>query len=362
MKVRVVPVKGKKYLQLRWELDGKSHQRSSGTTRKREAERKAVQLEKELAAEAERGKRTRWEVFVTRAAAEHFVGHKHRKKFLSMAAHIDTILGPEFVDELTSNRLAILAAELRENELASATIASGLSTLRAGLNWAVRSGLLGVSPDIPRIRVRKKARGRPLTDAEFESMIERAERLEYPGLVWAMWVMWHSGLRIAECLDRLAWDDPNSICVNDLDAEYPSFWIPAGMQKNGQEAVIPMAPGCVELLRSVPAEKRTGPVCQVLGRDLKRLATDPTVIRLISHCGSHIITSVTHRGDQVTASSHDLRRSFGFRMAALGIPSKTLMLMMRHQNISTTEQFYLSSDASANAEIVWKAFRRSVAE
>jgi integrase len=39
------------------------------------------------------------------------------------------------------------------------------------------------------------------------------------------------------------------------------------------------------------------------------------------------------------ASAHDLRRSFGQRMADAGIPARDLQAMMRHKSMATTEKY-----------------------
>ena len=42
------------------------------------------------------------------------------------------------------------------------------------------------------------------------------------------------------------------------------------------------------------------------------------------------------------ASAHDLRRSFGQRMADRGVTLRDLQKLMRHSSFTTTETFYLS--------------------
>lgn len=52
------------------------------------------------------------------------------------------------------------------------------------------------------------------------------------------------------------------------------------------------------------------------------------------------------------ASAHDLRRSFGFRWSQR-VPTATLMLLMRHESIQTTLEFYVGRDAETAADAVW---------
>lgn len=52
------------------------------------------------------------------------------------------------------------------------------------------------------------------------------------------------------------------------------------------------------------------------------------------------------------ASAHDFRRAFGARLA-LQVRAPLLQLLMRHESIQTTLQFYVGSDAEAAARELW---------
>ena len=69
--------------------------------------------------------------------------------------------------------------------------------------------------------------------------------------------------------------------------------------------------------------------------------------KVISEIGKQSGVVVDPHGGK-TASAHDLRRSFGSRWAPRVMPSD-LMVMMRHQSISTTMAFYVSTDADSMA-------------
>ena len=45
------------------------------------------------------------------------------------------------------------------------------------------------------------------------------------------------------------------------------------------------------------------------------------------------------------ASAHDLRRSFGQRMADAGLPPRDLQPIMQHASFTTTEAYYLKDKA-----------------
>jgi len=62
--------------------------------------------------------------------------------------------------------------------------------------------------------------------------------------------------------------------------------------------------------------------------------------------------------DSKFASAADLRRSFGRRWADKVKPH-ILQQLMRHEDIQTTMEFYVQSDAEDFAETVWQAFEES---
>jgi integrase len=54
------------------------------------------------------------------------------------------------------------------------------------------------------------------------------------------------------------------------------------------------------------------------------------------------------------ASAHDLRRSFGFRWAKRVMPA-ILQRMMRHSDIQTTMEYYITQGEQETANAVWEA-------
>jgi integrase len=58
---------------------------------------------------------------------------------------------------------------------------------------------------------------------------------------------------------------------------------------------------------------------------------------------------------------HDLRHTFGTRMAAAGVPMRTLQEWMGHRDLSTTQLYSDYAPSSREAEMVAEAFKRSLA-
>ena len=92
--------------------------------------------------------------------------------------HIEKILSPQRLSDLTAERLSYFESKLREDELKDATIAGHLAHLRSVLSWAVTMGMLRA---VPKIRMPKRnlggklMRGRPVTAEEFDRMIAKVK-------------------------------------------------------------------------------------------------------------------------------------------------------------------------------------------
>jgi integrase len=81
---------------------------------------------------------------------------------------------------------------------------------------------------------------------------------------------------------------------------------------------VPTTPGLSTLLKSIPEEERKGWVF------------NPSMRRGMDR--------------------HDLRRSFGQRLADAGVPPRDLQAIMRHSSITTTERYYLRHRVADTAE------------
>jgi integrase len=73
-------------------------------------------------------------------------------------------------------------------------------------------------------------------------------------------------------------------------------------------------------------------------KDIKRVG------RAITAIGREAGATVNSKGKP--ASAHDLRRSFGERLADAGVPPRELQSIMRHSRLETTERYYLRHNAA----------------
>lgn len=230
---------------------------------------------------------------------------------------------------------------------------------------------MGILQSVPKIRESKrakrerksrvKAKGRAITTEEFERMLMVTPALvgeEYaPEWLHYLDGLWTSGSRLRESAN-LWWGRLHPV----LTGKRPMLWIPGELEKGRQNRLIAMAPEFAELLMETPEHLRHGPIFNLRrrGENSGRLAASG-IGENMTEIGKKAGVKVwTHpkTGKVKFATAHDLRRSFGFRWASRVIPP-VLMEMMRHENIETTMQFYVSRDAQATADVIWKAYEQN---
>ena len=232
---------GRKNLVFRW-TDPETGQRkvkSAGTNIRREAERQAAFLEKEL----REGKyavasKVSWLDFTLRYTDEVLPGRapKTRDMLACVFNAVERITHPQRPADLTASRLQTFQTTLRKEGRAEATIKTYQAHLRAALQWAVTVGVLSVLPAFPEVLRAPKGsgvmKGRPITGEEFDRMLAAvpaavfgkpkegdpaptADEAETIGRVVVSWRhlltgLWWSGLRLGEAL-CLRWSASDGI-------------------------------------------------------------------------------------------------------------------------------------------------------
>jgi len=378
-------------LVLRWTdpFTGRRQAKSAGTTSRREAERRAAVLQRELAeGKYASASKLPWQDFTWRYCDEVVPGlaEKTGDKVNTVFAAVERVLHPKRLAEVDAARLFYFASNLRQEGKSEATIRGYLAHLRAAMRWAVDVGLLRELPKFPktqRAKGQKVMKGRPITAEEFDRMLavvpvalagqdrgpERTAK-PVPAAVesWRDYLrgLWWSGLRLRESL-ALSWDRRAGLSV-DLTGKYPMLRIRDDAQKSGREQLYPVAPEFGEMLLAIPEVERRGRVFRLLGIT-GREGRDPTwVSHVVVRIGEAARVKVDERikKDPRTgkarivikyASAHDLRRSFGFRWSRRILPAE-LRELMRHANIQTTMRYYVGLEAESTAEALWSAYDR----
>jgi integrase len=376
IKVHVVKYTGRDNLVMRYVDPDSGRQviRSTGTTNRRDADRAAAKWEAELR-EGRYQKRSRlaWPDF--RAEFERDV--LDGLKAATAAAYLSTLnvferkCRPGRLAEVTTAKLTAFVTMLRDDHLATATIARHLRTLKVAMRWAHRQGLLLKLPEFTMPKGPKGMKGRPITGEEFERMLGAVpeatkSRPNTTGVDdverWQFYLngLWWSGLRLGESLE-LRWDDAPGALVADFTGRRPMLRIPAESEKGNTHRLLPMAPEFAQLLLSVPEGQRRGYVFKLppgvprkLGAVCQRIVATGAVARVVVKQREKLDAE----GEPVTvnefASAHDLRRSFGFRWSRRVMPT-ILRELMRHESIDTTMRYYVGQNAESTADELWRA-------
>lgn len=264
------------------------------------------------------------------------------------------------IRSLRPDKLLALREVFLRHEMGNATQHKLLRATKRLLRWAYKAGFTDRSVDFDMPRLRKKSKGRPLTEAEFKLMLKATDKVyaQHPERAKAckrlLCGLWLSGLRISEC--TLSWDDPDVFHVDWQSYKNPVFVMPDDMDKTGQARVFPMAPEFWALISSVPVENRTGPVFQVLSTRVDCVLNTDQLSKLIFRIGKLSGVVVDRRPDGTVkyASAHDLRRSFGLRWASRRINEMQLGALMRHSSSETTRTYYIGNNASAVLDEFWE--------
>ena len=154
--------------------------------------------------------------------------------------------------------------------------------------------------------------------------------------------LWESGLRVSEAMN-LSFDIPGTIQVV-YERRGVVLEIPGKRQKNRRLQTIPTIPTFAALLEQHPT--RSGWVFSPakLNNRSGRIGAKQ-VSKVVTKIGEKA-NIIVNDGNK-PASAHDLRRSFGQRLADAGVSPRDLQKIMRHRSMTTTEQYYLKDDALA---------------
>lgn len=403
VKVSVVKYPDRDHLVLRWRdpITGKMRSKTSGTNRRRDAERLAAKLEREIL-EGQHGPTAKmgWSDF-----REYHENHCLRaladKTFDAYVCALNVyerFHKPDRLTDITAARITAWQTELRKEGKSEATIACYARHLKATLRWALEQGLLPVLPKFTmpkRAKFAKVMKGRPITVEEFERMLTAVPKaIGTDKAVVASWKhflegLWWSGLRLSESL-LLRWDFAPSAIIVDFSGRRPMLRIPCEAEKGGKDRLLPMAPEFAEFLLATPDAERKGRVFRPIGTRCGdvRLQSD-WVSRVVCRIGRRARVIVDQRDKRLVidarrqkgkskpekrngkiaegssagadnsikhkyASAHDLRRAFGLRWSARVMPA-VLQQLMRHESIETTMRYYVGRDADAVADTLWEA-------
>ena len=145
---------------------------------------------------------------------------------------------------------------------------SMLGAIMAFVRYAHDHQWIDRIPPLRKLDVDEVMRGRPITGNEFEQMLAAVPSVvgDGPAEEWrfGMKILWETGFRLADLLD-FSWDDAARIhpVWPRRQGQHPTLVIPS-TQKNGKNQEIPMLPGLQKLLDTVPKDRRTGFIVNLL--------------------------------------------------------------------------------------------------
>jgi integrase len=382
IRVTVVSVGQGRPLSLRW-IDpgtGRPKFKSSKTRKRKEAERAAEKLERDLReGKLATNSRMPWQDFVVRFSEQVLPGRAPKTGLIvaSVFNAVDRLVKPKRLGDMDFNRLDEFAALLRKEGKAESSIKSYLAHLRGVLAWAAKLKWIQRVPEFPEIvRVAKGdggMKGRPVTGEELWKLLKATRKVVGPTHAkhWRRLLvgLWWGGLRISEAV-ALRWDGLSAGLVIDMTGRRPMLRIDAAHEKGNRNRLLPLAPEFCRLLSRVPAAKRRGKVFSVphpkTGRQLPTADVSSVISEIGRRAGVKVRTKLKSKLDKKTgerkpvevvkfASAHDLRRSFGERWSERVLP-KVLMELMRHESIATTMRFYVGQNAQRTADAAWAAY------
>jgi integrase len=160
------------------------------------------------------------------------------------------------LDTLEDLQARLLAGEeCRYQQRSPHTVNSILRVVMAMLRFCRRRGMIVDVPDLHRLDYSSVMKGRPITEEEFQRMLEATPHVvgESSGESWifALRVLWESGFRVSDLMN-FSWDNPRFIHPQwgNRQSDVSVLSIPS-FQKNGKLQVVPMLPQLEELLLSV---------------------------------------------------------------------------------------------------------------
>lgn len=369
--VIVVKRKDRKNLCLRYTdpVDGKKHEKNSGTTSMKVAQRAAGEWQAELRAGTATKITTKWSVF-TEAYETAMAVSARSRTMTNIATAFNAVekhMKPDTLARITPQWVGRFQRRLLES-CEPATVESYCRHLKAALNWAKDQGWTTSVPKFPKLknaRSSKQMKGRPITGEEFDRMLaavddefsKPAQRDSFRFLLRGLWL---SGLRLGEALS-LTWSQWADGIRVDLSGKYAKLLISAEDEKGGRDRVYPVTPDFAEFLRAVPEDDRNGFVFEpCLTRGVSRRVD--TVSKAICRIGERAGIKVDERKKKpVWASAHDLRRAFGARWSRK-VNSMVLKELMRHASVATTEKYYVGIQSDETSALLAGLMPNSSAE
>ncbi len=150
--------------------------------------------------------------------------------------------------------------ECRYDYRSPMTVNTTIGAIMTFVRYCARHDWIDKVPMIEQLDIDEVMKGRPITQAEFDKMIEVTPDVvgSKPGESWqfTLKILWETAFRVGDVMN-FAWRGSKMIhpVWPDNRREHPTLAIPS-TQKNGKVQEIPMLPGLKYLLHAVPEDSR----------------------------------------------------------------------------------------------------------
>src|SRR5262245_29334597 len=212
-------------LMLQWHdpVTNKRRSKSAGTCNPLEAEKRRADLEYELNHGLhQEASAMSWERFREVYEEEHVAGTRPntRENYTAAFDSFEKHCGQPRLRAVTARTLSALAAGMRNDGKAPATVYVRLQLMRAALAWAARQGLIPKVPEFPRVSVPRK-RPQPVPAESFEKLLDKAADVQTRAFLLCGWL---AGLRLEEAF---ALEHEPTAKAPWVDFTRDRIWLPA---------------------------------------------------------------------------------------------------------------------------------------
>ncbi len=243
-----------------------------------------------------------------------------------LARKVETLTLADFTEHRTWRKTHTIPGA--RGPASKATLNSDFRAMHAAFNWGVENDLLSANPlkgftqDRP-----DKGRGfRALTAAEEVSILAKVEQ-DPPDFFRPMLIVsLDTGIRRNEAR-TLAWAQ--------VDFEGATITILGEHAKNHQTRILPLSTRALKALK-----------------DWRELSTDPVAVFPVMRTAAYTRWRKVCDECGITGMRwHDIRHTFGSRLALAGCPLTVLMQLMGHQNLAVSQMYLHTTVADARAAI-----------
>ena len=268
-----------------------------------------------------------WDLYTTSQAAKGVCDitlRNYKQHLHSISKYLDI---ERSIDDLTKNDLELMVVEMRENGLATNTVATYVRRMRAFLNWCNQEGYCSLS--MANIREQDTVK-ETYSDAELEALLKKPKKhcdfCEYRSWVIVNFLL-NSGCRAATV---------RNIQNRDIDLEARQVVFRHTKSKKVQ--VIPLCSYMVLILRDYMAIRKGKPAAYLFCDQFGGMLSE-TALR-------QSITRYNHRRGVSKTSIHMFRHTFARKyLVDCGGDAFTLQRLMGHSTLKMTKHYCSIYDA-----------------